>query len=130
MSNELTFYDRQMLQYWFRTKQSLRSIAKVMRKDVSVLSREIKRNSSGRDKYRANTAQRLSDKRRYSQYKGKLDKYPELKEYVENMLLEDWSPEQVTNRLKKHPPKELKGQSISHESIYLWIYEKSEKHKL
>lgn len=129
MSNELNLYDRQMLQYWLRTKQSLRSIAKVMRKDVSVLSREITRNSSGRDKYRADVAQRLCNKRRYGQHKGKLDKYPELKEYVEEKLYEDWSPEQIAGRLKKYPPKELKGQSISHESIYLWVYEKSEKHK-
>ena len=129
MSNELTFYDRQMLQYWFRTKMSLRSIAKVMRKDVSVLSREINRNSSGRNKYRSDVAQRLCDKRRYQQHKGKLDKHPKLREYVEEKIWEDWSPEQITGRLKEYPPEELKGQSISHESIYLWVYEKSEKYK-
>lgn len=129
MSNELNFYDRQMLQYWLRSKQSLRSISKIMRKDVSVISREIKRNSSGRDRYRADIAQWLCDKRRHKKRKGKLDKYPNLKEYVEEKLLLGWSPEQISGRLKEHPPLELKGLGISHESIYYWIYEKSEKHK-
>lgn len=129
MSNELNLYDRQMLQYWLRTKLSLRKIAKVMRKDVSVLSREIRRNSSGRDTYRADTAQRLAEKRKYAQHKGKLDKHPKLKDYVEAKLREDWSPEQIAGRLKEHPPVELAGICISHESIYYWIYEKAEKYK-
>lgn len=129
MSNELNFYDRQKLQYWLRTKQSLRNISKIMRKDVSVISREIKRNSSDRDKYRADTAQRLCEKRKHIQHKGKLDKYPELRSYVEEKLLLDWSPEQIVGRLKKYPLSKLKGVDISHESIYYWVYEKSEKHK-
>ena len=123
MSNDLTFYDRQMLEYWLRTRQSLRKIAKIMRRTHSVLSKELSRVSNGdRKKYRADKAQQLYEKRKHKQRVGKLDRYPKLKEYVENMLLEDWSPEQIAGRLKKYPPEELKGQSISHESIYLWIY--------
>ena len=56
MSNELTFFDRQRLQFWLRTKLSLRKIAGLISKDHSVVIREIKRNSSGRDKYRADIA--------------------------------------------------------------------------
>src|SRR3989344_2434086 len=129
MSNELKYYDRQKLEYWLRSKMSLRKIARIIRKDVSVISREIKRNSGSRKKYRADMAQRLADKRKFKQHKGKLDKYPKLKEYVEKKLLLDWSPEQISGRLKKRPPKELKGLNISYESIYLYIYERSEKHK-
>lgn len=130
MSNELNFYDRQKLAYWLRTKQSLRNIAKIMRRDVAVLSREIKRNGSGqRIKYRADTAQRLCNLRRHKRHRGKMDKYPKLREYVEKRLLSDWSPEQIAGRLKEHPPEELIGQSISHESIYYYIYEKAERHK-
>lgn len=129
MSNELTFCDRQMLQYWLRTKKSLRDVARWMRKDVSVLSREIKRNSDGRDKYRADIAQKLCDKRKHKQHVGKLDKYPKLKEYVEEKISLDWSPEQIAGRLLKQPPAELQGLTISHESIYYWIYEKAEKYK-
>src|SRR3989339_233364 len=59
MSNNLTFYDREKLQYWLRTKISLRKIARLMGKDHSVLSREIRRNNSyGRKGYRADIGQR------------------------------------------------------------------------
>lgn len=127
MSNELTFFDRQRLQFWFRTKLSLRKIAGLINKDHSVVIREIKRNSSGRNKYRADIAQRLCEERKIKKRKGKLDKNPELKKYVDDGLLNDWSPEQISGRLREF--KELEGLSISHESIYYYVYDKSEKCK-
>jgi transposase, IS30 family len=129
MSNELKYYDRQRLEYWLRTKQSLRKIAQLMHRGHSVVVREIQRNSSGRKKYRADTAQRLCEKRKHKQHRGKLNKYPKLRAYVEEKIVEDWSPEQIAGRLKQHQPQELRGLGISHESIYYWIYEKSEKYK-
>jgi IS30 family transposase len=129
MSNELKYYDRQKLEYWLRTRQSLRRIAKIMCRDVSVISREIQRNSSGRKKYRADVAQKKVEKRKHEKHAGKLDKHPELQEYVEERLLEDLSPEQIAGELKEYPPAQLKGLCISHESIYYWIYEKAEKYK-
>ena len=129
MSNELTYFDRQMLQHQLRTKKSLRCISRVVRIDHSVISREIRRNSDGRDKYRADTAQRLCEKRKHKRHAGKLDKYPKLRKYVEDRLNEDWSPEQIAGRLQEQPPDDLRGMTISYESIYYWVYEKSEKHK-
>jgi IS30 family transposase len=123
MSNELTLYDRQKLQYWLRTKQSLRAIAAIMRKDHSVISREIKRNGSNRKKYRADTAQALADKRRHQKRRGKLDQNLALKTYVINRLEDDWSPEEIAGKLKL-----LSGSgTISHESIYRYIYSHSNK---
>lgn len=121
MSNCLTSYDRQKLEYWLRTKQSLRAIAKIMRRDHSVLVRELKRNSSGgRKRYRADIAQRLFEKRIYRQHKGKLDKYPELKEYVVEGLKKEWSPDVIAGKMKS----EKMEQTISHESIYHYVYHK------
>lgn len=122
MSNNLRFYDRQKLEYWLRSKQSLRAIAKIMKRDHSVLVRELKRNSDGnRKKYRADTAQRLFEKRRYRQHKGKLDKHPELKEYVVNGLKNEWSPDVIAGKLQTAGLKH----TISHESIYHYIYNKA-----
>lgn len=123
MSNELTIYDRQKLQYWLRTKQSLREIAEVVRKDHSVLSREIRRNGGDRNKYRADTAQALADKRRHQKRRGKLDKHPELKKLVLDSLERDWSPEEISGWLKQIP----ESKTISHESIYQYVYERAEK---
>lgn len=90
MSNELTYYERQKLEWLLRTKQKLRAVARVMQRDHWVIVREIQRNGSGdRTKYRADTAQRLCEKRKNKQHNGKLDKYHVLKEYVEEKLKQD-----------------------------------------
>lgn len=126
MSNCLTFYDRQKLEWLLRTKQSLRAIAKIMRRDHSVLVRELNRNGDGnRKKYQANTAQRLFEKRTHKQHKGKLDKYPELKEYVVEGLKKEWSPDVIAGKLKQGK----REHTISHESIYNYIYNKNGRYK-
>lgn len=130
MSNSLTFYDRQMLEYWLRSSQSMRAIARILRRDHTVLVRELARNGSGdRKKYRADVAQRLFEKRIYKQHKGKLDKCKELKEYVVEGLKKEWSPDVIAGRLKADRPKELVGQTISHESIYHYIYNKEGRYE-
>lgn len=121
MSNDLKLYDREKLEYLLRTKQSLRAIARVMGRDHSVLVRELKRNADGnRKRYRADIAQTAFEKRRHKQHKGKLDKYPELKECVLAGLKNEWSPGVIAGKLKLGGVK----QTISHESIYHYIYEK------
>lgn len=121
MSNNLTFYEREKLEYWLRTAQSMRAIAKIMRRNHTVLVRELNRNGgSDRKKYRADVAQRMFEKRRHQQHRGKLDKYPELKELVVEGLKKEWSPDVIAGKMK------LSGrlQTISHESIYHYIYNK------
>lgn len=121
MSNELTFYDRQMLEYWLRSELSLRDIGKDMHRAHTIVSREIKRNGAGdRKRYRADIAQRLFEKRRHQQHKGKLDKYPELKQRVLERLKNEWSPDVIAGKLKTSGEK----LTISHESIYHYIYNK------
>jgi len=129
MSNELTFYDRQMLEHWLRSSQSLREISRVMKRVHTILSREIRRNGENREKYRADTAQRLHEKRKHKQHKGKLDKHQELKEYIVEGLKKEWSPDVIAGRLKNDRPKELKGKTISHESIYHYIYNKDGRYE-
>jgi IS30 family transposase len=127
MSNNLTFYDRQKLAYWLRTKQSLRKIAKILRRDHSVLVRELKRNNNGdRTKYRADNAQRLFERRRHKKHKGKLNKYPELKAYVMNGLKNEWGPNVIAGKLKND---NSIGVTISHESIYHYIYERDGRYE-
>lgn len=125
MSNNLKFYERQKLEYWLRTKLSIRKIAIIMRRDHSVIVRELGRNGGkDRKKYRADIAQRIFEKRQHKQRKGKLDKYPELKKYVVEGLKKDWSPDVIAGRIKEDNPKILSGKTISHESIYNYIYNK------
>jgi len=129
MSNELTYYERQRLEYWLRTKQSLRSIAKIMRRAHTIISREIIRNGTNRNKYRADTAQRLFEKRKHNKHKGKVEKNPALKAYIVSGLNNEWSPDEIAGRLKDTSAKETNGILISHESIYEYIYNKADKHE-
>ena len=122
MSNDLTKYEQEILEYWLRSKQSLRSIATVMRRSHSVLSKEIKKNGgSERKKYRADKAQKIYEKRKQQKRRGKLGMDKDLCEYVEGKLALQWSPEQIAGRLKEAPPKHLGGKYISQQKKKKWI---------
>lgn len=125
MSNELTDFDRQKLAWLLRSSSSLRAIAKLMGRNHTVLSREIQRNGGSRKKYRADTAERLKEKRKHQHHVGKLEKHPLLLQYVVDRLQETWSPEEIAGRLVDDPPPGLHGATVSHETIYYFIYTKA-----
>ncbi len=122
MSN-LTLYEREFIESCLRPERRLkiRTIAKLLGRDHSVVSREIRRNN-GRLGYVARLAQEAAQRRARHTNKRKLDKDPDLLAYVQDQLQEGWSPEQIAGRLKNHPPPKLKGKSISYEQIYQYIY--------
>lgn len=127
MSNDLTFFERQKFQYYAPRKISLRAIGRLMRRNHSILSREIKISGLSRKRYRADIAQQAYEKRRHKKRRGKMDKYPELKKYVVDQLKEGWSPDVIAGKLKCEPLPELNMLTISHESVYHYIYNKAEK---
>lgn len=100
--------------------ESLRSIAKRLKLNVSTISREVKRNS-GRRGYMYLQAERIATKRRKiaSQQRSKMTKDLQFK--INKRLYLGWSPEQISGRLK------LEGISISHESIYRLVRKDKER---
>lgn len=97
-----------------------------MRRDHAVLVRELKRNGSGdRKKYRADVAQRLFESRVHKQHRSKIDKHPELKAYIAEGLNREWSPDIIAGKLKQSGEKN----TISHESIYYYIYNKDGRYE-
>lgn len=127
MSNDFTYFERQKLEYLLRTKLSLRDIAKAIRRAHTIISREIRRNGTNRKRYRADVAQRLFEKRKHGKHKGRVEKNPKLKEYIVAGLKREWSPDEIAGRLKEEAKKETDGDTISHESIYQYIYNKADK---
>ena len=129
MSN-LTFYDRQRIEFWLGIKQvSMRDIAGFINRDVSVVSRELKRHKPQLSHYNAELAQRAADRKSKFTNKKKLEKSEKIKSYIEDQLKEDWSPDQIAGRLKKHPPPELKKacvKMVCAETIYQHIYSQEE----
>ena len=123
----MTFFEREIIETCLRMKQKKKFIAQKLNRDYSVVKREIKRNSGNSLSYIAISAQYYADRRRKNTNKRKLEKFANknLTEYVEDKLEEGWSPEQIDGRLKERPPDELKecrDKTISHESIYDYIY--------
>ncbi len=123
MSN-LTFYDRQRIEYLLNIKGfSIRKISRLINRDHSVISREVRRNKGMYLKYSAQSAQTIAKRHARNTNKRKLDKHKPLKDYVVSKLKLDWSPEQISGRLKHHPPSSLVSQYICPETIYQYIYE-------
>ena len=121
MSN-LTFKERLKIEYLLDCKIKITKIAELMKRNHSIISREIKRNSTTFFGYDAVVAQAAADRKSKITNTRKLVKYPELLQYVyDRMKLDKWSPEQIAGRLKKHPPPEIHGLYISHEQIYEYI---------
>ena len=97
------------------TGSSLRDISKVVKHHVSTISREIKRNTGGRG-YRYKQANAKAVERRSNASRTPKKLTPELIARIEENLREEWSPEQISGRLK------LEGIRISHEAIYQHIW--------
>jgi len=129
MSN-LTLYDRQRIEYYLNFKRlSLRDIAGFINRDVSIVSREIKRNKPQLSPYNAELAQRAAERKRKITNMKKLEKCELLKKYVREQLNDDWSPEQIAGRLTRHPPPELKKvkvKTVCAETIYQHIYNQND----
>lgn len=126
----LTFFEREKIETYLRMKKKKSWIAKKLGRDYSIIKREIKRNTGDHMPYSAQTAQTLADKRAKKTNVRKLDKAgnERLKEFVEEKLKDDWSPEQIAGTLKESPPEDVL-EIISHESIYDHVYSHSEKQK-
>jgi len=125
MGTTLTYLDRQVIEHYHRRGFKIRAIARKINKDHSVVVRELQRNRSPHLPYQAKVAQKLAENRARKTNKKKLEKDERLKDYVVEKLHLDWSPEQISGRLKRQPPVKLQGQSVSPETIYQYIYEEA-----
>lgn len=121
---ELSYPERQFLELRLLGKWSLRRIAEEMGRSHSVLSREVRRNA-GNGRYRAKEAQKRCERMRSRKMLArKLDRDSILARYVEERLRAGWSPEKIAGRTKAAmPPPRLHGKTVSHETIYRWLYE-------
>lgn len=95
---------------------SLHKISAIVGRHVSTVSREIKRNTGVRG-YRYKQADAKAVERRENASRTPQKLTPTLVTIIEKNLLEKWSPDQISGRLK-----EKNIASISHETIYQHIW--------
>ena len=93
----------------------------------STISRECKRNAMGDGRYESGPAQTWANSRRRAHLRRPKTGDRRLMGYVEARLAERWSPEQIAGRLAAQAPADLEGLSISHTTIYRWIWADPER---
>lgn len=99
---------------------SIRSIAVILRRSPSTISREVNKNG-GRRGYRAIIADKSAWRRGQRPKPFLLSQNVALKDLVDAKLREDWSPEQIAGWLKLTYPG-TDGMYVSHETIYKSLF--------
>ena len=99
---------------------SQKDIAVTLGVSPSSISRELRRNSSQKGIYNFRNAQHKAYvRRKYSKFEGmKIRNVEGLEGYIKEKLLSDWTPEQISGRLKQESGETV----ISFKSIYKWVY--------
>jgi IS30 family transposase len=117
---QLTFEDRIYIEVWHWERKSLRYMAERLDVHPSTISRELNRGNTSKVYkftwgYRADLGERR--KRVMTSKRGRKPKIVgELAILMRDLIRRDWSPEQISGRLKLE-----KGIKISHETIYAFI---------
>src|SRR5229473_3516114 len=116
----LTLAEREEISRGITAHQSARSMARLLGRSPSTVSREISRNG-GYDRYRAALADERAWVRTRRPKRCKLTNNPGLRQAVVRKLRLNWSPEQIAGWLKRtHPEDEF--YHVSHETIYRSLF--------
>jgi len=117
---ELTLEDRESISRGLAVELLHRAIGTSLGRSQSVISREVARNG-GNANYRAADAQRRAEEQRRRPKLFKLEKIQRLHDVVAERLADDYSPQQVANRLVKEFPDDPEMR-VSHETIYQTLF--------
>lgn len=111
----LALGDRYQIQAFLASGQSYREVARQLGRSASTISREVGRLKS--KDYSAGLAQRASEECRQGRYEKIRKIKASLELYVRRRIEQDWSPEQISGRLRYG----LAEQTPSHPTIYEYI---------
>ena len=105
--------ERQKIEFLLNNNYSIRNIAKELKRYPSTISREVNRNrvninniknttntNNINNKYSWFEAQCRSKDIRFKDINNKIEKYPELQDYIVDKLKKKWSPEQISGKLQ------------------------------
>ena len=114
--------ERESISRGLAQHKSIRQLAKELNRSPSTISREIRRNK-GKSGYRAFSASRRAKAAASSRKRGKrkIEKQEGLLSYVMEKLQREWSPQEISKRLKIEYAWDMNMQ-VSHEAIYQYIY--------
>ena len=114
----LTLEQRYEISAMYKLGLLQKDIAKSLKKDKSTISRELKRNCDSRNgQYRATLAQTKCE-RRHKEKPKKIHFTSSIKQYVDEWIGEEYSPEQIVGRALR-----FGDECVSTERIYQYIWQ-------
>ena len=111
---QLTEEKRYQIYAYMKAGHNQSETARLIGVDKSTVSRELKRNQGLRG-YRPKQAHQRAGQRQANKVTIRIE--PETWGWVKKLLREEWSPEQISGRLKWE-----QGLEVSHETIYQYVY--------
>lgn len=117
----LSLQEREKIRDLIAAGSSIRTVAAVLGRSPSTVSREIRRNATGAGTYEPYTAQRAAAERRSRPKSSKLVDLSPLRNFVQEKLWIHWSPEQICHALVKEYPSDAEMR-VSPETIYQALY--------
>ena len=116
----LSLEDREEIRAGLQAGASFAAIGRAIRRCPSTVSREVARNG-GRARYRAVAADGAAFRRGLRPKPAKLAQNRRLRDRVEQLLEQRWSPQQIARRLRREFPDDPAMQ-VSHETIYQSLF--------
>jgi IS30 family transposase len=118
----LTPKERYVIYHMRMAGWSAAKIGRRVGRHRSTIGRELKRNSTPWGHYLDDHAQRKTAGRRQAASHRPCTDDAALMAHVERKIEARWSPEQIAGRIRTAPPAGLIGKTISHATIYRWIW--------
>ena len=125
--HHLTMEDRNVIYRMRFLGHREAEIARCLGCHRGTIGREYKRNALSDGRYEPDPAQTRANSRRRAHLRRTKTGHRPLMAYVSERLTHYWSPEQIAGRLSVRPPQDLVGLSISHTTIYRWIWSDPER---
>jgi len=120
--HHLTMAERNVIHNLRMFGQSRAEIGRCLGRSPSTIGRELKRNRNSTGQYLPDIAQVKANARHRSCIVRPKTGDRRLMAHVAGRIAQRWSPEQIAGRLEVRPPKRLAGVTISHATIYRWIW--------
>jgi len=126
--SQLKHFDRDRIDILFNNGHLQKDVARIIQCSESTISRELKRNRRRKrknkevilGKYESSVAnQKAYVRRKYAKWQGqKIDNNDDLKNYIVKKLKADWSPDDISGRMRAVN----KPFYASKNAIYRWLY--------
>ena len=120
--HHLTFDQRNVIFRMTVLGKSQAEMARCLGRHRSTICRELKRNVGYIGQYSSSTAQAKANCRGRAHIRRAKTGNDRLMGYVVDKLQRRWSPQQISGRLRELPAGTLAGATISHTTIYRWIW--------